>query len=403
MGHGWTWERCVREISCAVQPETCGDLAARWRTLSDSLSQLADYLTAPPKPGNATPGQSERPAHSLTNMLAGWKGEGGAAYLEWVAQLGRRTAELGEEAAKFSASMQRISEYLTKSAEAIPVPVRGGPSSAVYLLPGDTGVNASAASGEAFRKSLIGDYATSPASYADGAFMKLANDVTATVQKSGGTWTRGEARQATEDLNAWYAECTTTATTGASPLPTAMNDEAPNLLLATDPAPAPGGDGPAPAGGGDGGAGRRASGLAGAGAGATSLIGLGGGGAAAGVVDGAGALGGLRAAGPDPSSSGIPGLVSPAGRGTSPLTSPGAIVQAATRQNPGGLIGGVGGGLGGAGGGWDSDAELDQEDWLLETDMWQLDSDLPPAVIDATCHEPRPDPKALTEPEAWMR
>lgn len=387
MSGNWTWEQCVREVSCTVRPDICGELAAQWHGVSSGVEELARKLTG--QGAEPPAGETGRNGQSLTAVVAAWSGAGGAAYREQLGELGAACRRLAEEAAELSAVYRRMESYLTAATEGIPVPVRtsdcGFRSTQLMRLPGGTWINPGRMDDATLRASLKADYVKSSGSYADGAFAKLADELKATLRKSGGYWSRSEAASANSDLAAWYSTCSSSAVGAVSVLSKAVVDESPSFQITETTSPAPAGDlGSAAVDGAEVRIESR-SGLAGAGGAVGGIAGAGGfsGVGGVGLVDGSLGAGAASV----PAVGGIPGLVSPGGPGAMPITAPAAVVQSAARPNTGAMLGCMGGmgamddtgGSGGSGG---------DQDWLYETELWRVDQEAAPAVIDSRSRGP---------------
>ncbi|KKJ99189.1 hypothetical protein [Micromonospora sp. HK10] len=373
-----TWEQCVREVTLSADPETVGSVGAGWNSLSTGLGYLRDALVGRSFVGPIAPGQERPHTGGLPGLLAGWKGSGGDAYRDHLAEIGQHIEELITHAANVSGALSRIEGDIRKSVASIPIPLMDNFGWNEWSLPNGTELD-DARDGESssgFLAALRQDYQSNPASYADGAFRDKADDLEATMKidgnaedhKRGGWW------DTKSHLDNWYNDNQKAATSAMSPLPAAVQTERPRLVV-----PRPDGDDTAdgytpdkqkpasvnlPGGGGGGGGGGIGGGPS------IGSTGIGGGGGSYGGGGGIGTIGSPPTGGGHPGgtgSIGSPGAGAPGtggpgygtglagaaptvGTGYGSGTGLGGGLGSAGLGGAGGLGGGAGGGIGSAGG-----------------------------------------------------
>ncbi|MFR9777339.1 hypothetical protein ACL02O_14940 [Micromonospora sp. MS34] len=370
---GGTWERCVREVTLAADPETVGSVGVGWNSLSTGLGYLRDALVGRSFVGPIASGTERPHTGGLPAMLAGWKGSGGDAYREHLGDIGKDIEELITHASNVSGALSRIEGDIRTSVASIPIPLMDDFGWNEWSLPNGTELD-DARDGEStsgFLAALRKDYQSNPASYADGAFRDKADDLEATMKidgnaddhKRGGWW------DTKSHLDNWYRDNQNVANTAMSPLPTAVETERPRLVVPpptgastdgyrpddrTPPSGYPGGGGGGGFGGGGGAPNLGSTGIGGGGGsfgGGSSSVAppstggnFGSGGAGSVTPPAAGAPG---SAGQDYGSglagAGTPAIGSGYGSGPGLGGSPGL-------GGGGGLSGGIGGGVGAAGG-----------------------------------------------------
>ncbi|MEV4202062.1 hypothetical protein [Micromonospora globbae] len=232
---GGTWERCVREVTLSADPETVGSVGAGWKNLSTALGYLRDALAGRSFIGPVAPGTERPNVGGLPGMLAGWKGSGGDAYREHLGEMGKDIEELITDASNVSGALTRIEADIRKAVASIPIPLMDDFGWNEWSLPNGTELD-DARDGESqsgFLAALRKDYQSNPASYADGAFRDKADDLEATMKvdgqasdnKRGGLW------DTKSHLDNWYNDNMSAANKAMSPLPTAVVDERPKLIV----------------------------------------------------------------------------------------------------------------------------------------------------------------------------
>jgi hypothetical protein len=240
----WTWEKCVRDIIMCADPVKLGDLSTKWDSLGQDLTQLNQDVvgrrTSSPNSAEA----ANQLVGGLVEKLAGWKGPGGDAYREHIAEIGKAIGDLEADALKVSSALSRLSQDLSKAFVSIPIPVKGDISMTEWnglSLPNDTKLNSDNGNGKKRTNEVVGqllaDYGKNPASYADGAFLKMADDLDETIKLDGKSgWNtdwRGGFYDTKSFLKDWYNDCTKVARNGATPVPRSVADERPNLTVGT--------------------------------------------------------------------------------------------------------------------------------------------------------------------------
>ncbi len=230
-----TWERCVREVTLAADPETVGALSGGWNNLSTSLGHLRDALVGRSFVGPIAPGAERPHTDGLPGMLAGWKGSGGDAYREHLSGIGRSVEDLITTASNVSGALSRIEGDIRKAVASIPIPLGDDFGINEWSLPngGELDGAQDGESASAFLAALRKDYQSDPTSYADGAFREKADDLEATMKvdgqandnKRGGFW------DTSSHLNNWYRDNQQAANSAAAPLSKAIEVERPRLVV----------------------------------------------------------------------------------------------------------------------------------------------------------------------------
>ncbi|WP_231921142.1 ADP-dependent glucokinase/phosphofructokinase [Micromonospora auratinigra] len=295
-----TWEQCVREVTLASDPKRVAEVGDGWRGLAESLASLRQSLVGQQPYGPYVPGHEPTFSGGLSAMLGDWQGSGGDAYREHLQEVGKQIEELSNHASNVHRALTRIEGDIRKSIASIPVPLMDNFGWNEWSLPNGTELDpvGDGSDADGFLAMLRADYAQDPSAYDDRKFREKADDLEATMKidgkaddhKRGGFW------DTDSHLDNWYKDNTASANSGASPLPTAVQDERPRLLVP----PPPGGvtqDGferEHPKGGDFGGGG--GGGIGGGGGG------IGGGGVGSGFSPGGG--GGLSGSGYHPPSTG---------------------------------------------------------------------------------------------------
>ncbi|WP_431936825.1 hypothetical protein [Micromonospora sp. RP3T] len=232
---GGTWERCVREVTLAADPETVGSVGVGWSNLSAGLGHLRDALVGRSFVGPIASGQERPHSGGLPGLLAGWTGSGGDAYREHLGGIGKDIEELITHASDVSGALSRIEGDIRKAVASIPIPLMDDFGWNEWSLPGGTELD-DARDGESqsgFLASLRSDYQQNQSLYADGAFRDKADDLEATMrvdgnaddQKRGGWW------DTKSHLDNWYRDNQEAANRAMSPLPAAVETERPKLVV----------------------------------------------------------------------------------------------------------------------------------------------------------------------------
>lgn len=389
-----SWEQCVREVTIAGDPETVASVGMGWHSLATALGYLRDELVgrSSVQPGAA---DAQRPqAEGLPAMLAGWKGGGGEAYREHLAEIGKSIEELIATAGDVSGALSRIDGDLRKAVANIPIPMTDDFG---WTLPNGTPLDGAhdAQSAADFLAALRKDHQSNPAAYADGAFREKADELNATTKLDGlaAGSRRGGLWDTVLQLDEWYNANQQLANDAMSPLPSAVQAERPKLVVrAPDQRDSGdvgihGGGDAAPPTGHPGGGGAYGSSLAGAGAptvagGHIGAAGLGSGGAPH-------PLGGLGSGSPGPGAGGIgggaaggmgmgavPGMVGGGNGRVPPMTSPASALRSAASAStgPGPLPGQESMGYG--------DPATDRLDWSFrDDDPWGAYEPAPPGIL----------------------
>ena len=227
-----SWEQCVREVTIAGDPETVASVGMGWHSLATALGYLRDELVgrSSVQPGTAN---AQRPqAEGLPAMLAGWKGSGGEAYREHLAEIGKSIEELIATAGDVSGALSRIDGDLRKAVANIPIPMTDDFG---WTLPNGTPLDGAhdAESAGDFLAALRKDHQSNPAAYADGAFREKADELNATTKLDGlaAGSRRGGLWDTVLQLDEWYNANQQLANDAMSPLPSAVQAERPKLVV----------------------------------------------------------------------------------------------------------------------------------------------------------------------------
>ncbi|WP_030487942.1 hypothetical protein [Micromonospora chokoriensis] len=230
-----TWERCVREVTLAADPETVGALSGGWSNLSTSLGYLRDALVGRSFVGPIASGTERPHTDGLPGMLAGWKGSGGDAYREHLSDIGRGIEDLITSASNVSGALSRIEIDVRKAVASIPIPLGDDFGINEWSLPngGELDGAQDGESASAFLAALRKDYQSDPTSYADGAFREKADGLEATMKVDGqaSDHKRGGLWDTSSHLNKWYSDNQQAANTAAAPLTKALEVERPRLVV----------------------------------------------------------------------------------------------------------------------------------------------------------------------------